>query len=162
MVVLNALNAQGASAIIGNRRGHPLPAPCVSSALASGTWLGHPGAGALLIGSPAMRNGGNGTAGGTASSQRRSGGVVHTAADAHSAPRDQERPSQSQRGEIRCIQSPGQKAVRGLIRGRQSCGWLSRQSHAPSGGAVPVRAHRLHLTSSWPPWRWAKHGIAAW
>lgn len=30
-----------------------------------------------------------------------------------------------------CIQSPRQKAVRGLIRGRQSCGWLSRQSHAP-------------------------------
>lgn len=28
--------------MIGNRRGHPLPAPCVSSALASGTWLGGP------------------------------------------------------------------------------------------------------------------------
>ncbi|KAH6999085.1 hypothetical protein BKA56DRAFT_569131 [Ilyonectria sp. MPI-CAGE-AT-0026] len=34
---------KGDSAMIGNRRGHPpssLPAPCVSSALASGTWPG--------------------------------------------------------------------------------------------------------------------------
>ncbi|KAH8736342.1 hypothetical protein BGZ61DRAFT_93205 [Ilyonectria robusta] len=40
-------------------------------------------------------------------------------------------PKEERTGCRGCIQSPRQKVVRGLIRGRQSCGWLSRQSYAP-------------------------------